>query len=334
MECFPELSCREQRPACLPFGRTVARATLLWGCAGGCVTASAEQLAQSQLVGPAYMVSVCGGLGQGDGYSAGNAVAVVSSTSNCLSSSGGSSAGNASQGLVYSWTSQNLSQATQASGTAGFGIIHLDASYGGSNNAGFDQAVATGGWQDVFTINAVDPTNSGKQAVMTFALGVEGELDASTAGGNTGAHMAIQAWQTHNLTSAAYLTSIQATGNQTEQSVIDGVQSLSVSFTLGQTFTLGIFGSAFAGNASASGATAINHASSDFANTVFWDGINSIKLNGSSIDYSVTSASGTDWRNAVTTVSPVPEPSDAALLLAGLCVMGQIVRRRVRSASP
>ncbi len=306
------------------------RAVGALACATVGAAASADQLAQKQLVGPTYMVSVCGGRGSGSGIQPGSTVAMVVGTSNCLSSSGSTLSGSSAQAVTYDWTANNLPQATQAQGAAGFGNIHLASSYSGTNSAGFDLAEATGGWQDVLTINAVNPTNNGKSATLSFNLVLTGQLDAKAIGGNTGAEIALQAWVNHNLTEGSYASSIQSTGNQTQHKDVDSVVPLSVSFTLGQAFTLGVFGSAAALNASASAANAVNVASADFSHTVLWDGISSITLNGSAIDYSVTSASGIDWRNAVSTV---PEPTSGALWAVGLCVLGAVARRRLPAAS-
>jgi hypothetical protein len=41
-------------------------------------------------------------------------------------------------------------------------------------------------------------------------------------------------------------------------------------------------------------------------------------------DYALNAASGLDWQAA----TPVPEPGTAALLLAGMAVVGRLTRRR------
>jgi hypothetical protein len=57
-----------------------------------------------------------------------------------------------------------------------------------------------------------------------------------------------------------------------------------------------------------------------------WAGITSVLVNGVPVGVSVTSRSGTDWR--MTQITAVPEPSNYAMLLAGLALLGFIVRRR------
>jgi hypothetical protein len=65
-----------------------------------------------------------------------------------------------------------------------------------------------------------------------------------------------------------------------------------------------------------------------FGNTVYWSGISSFNVNGAAFtgDYTVTSASGADYRFST---SPVPETSTLSMLLAGLGLLGC---RRVRRA--
>jgi hypothetical protein len=61
---------------------------------------------------------------------------------------------------------------------------------------------------------------------------------------------------------------------------------------------------------------------------IFWGGIASVSLlDGTSVDYTVTSGSGTDYR---VSLAPIPEPSTWALLLAGIGVLA-VVQARSRN---
>ncbi|MBS0448139.1 MAG: hypothetical protein JSR59_19580 [Proteobacteria bacterium] len=305
--------------------RTMTRRTpLLLGAAtltlaATAMPAAADQVTQNQLKGAAYMASICGGLSQGSGLSPGNAIAMAPTGYDCESATGGTMGGQAAQSVNYAWTGGGLPQSATAQGSAGFGVIHLSSSYSGSNNAGFDLAAASGGWQDVMTINAVNPADNGQAAMLHFGISVSGTLDAATTGGNTFAQILLQPWFNQYLRPAGWSDGFQAIGNQTQHQDVGTVATLSFGFTLGQPFTLGIFAMSADGNASVSGANVINHASSDFSHTLLWNGIDSVTVNGQSIDYSITSASGMDWRNAV---SAVPEPGGVALWACGLLALG------------
>lgn len=63
--------------------------------------------------------------------------------------------------------------------------------------------------------------------------------------------------------------------------------------------------------------------------TLYWAGITSVtSLDGAPVDYTLTSLSGTDYRQSV---SAIPEPSAWLLLLIGLAVVGATSRRRTAS---
>ena len=66
-------------------------------------------------------------------------------------------------------------------------------------------------------------------------------------------------------------------------------------------------------------------ASSLFSNTMTWQGISGVTAGGSSVAYTLSSQVGIDWTQAI---SPVPEPSQAALWLAGGLAVAALARRR------
>lgn len=69
-------------------------------------------------------------------------------------------------------------------------------------------------------------------------------------------------------------------------------------------------------------------ASFDLGHSLYWGGINSVTINGVPVpDFSVSSASGTDYRNSL---APIPEPGALAMMLAGLGVLIGLQRRRRR----
>jgi hypothetical protein len=67
-------------------------------------------------------------------------------------------------------------------------------------------------------------------------------------------------------------------------------------------------------------------AASFLAHSLYWGGIGAVAISGVPLDdFSVASASGTDYRGSM---APVPEPGRVWLMLAGLAVFG--LRRRLR----
>lgn len=61
---------------------------------------------------------------------------------------------------------------------------------------------------------------------------------------------------------------------------------------------------------------------------IFWAGIQSVQFpDGSPVDHTLTSASGIDYRESL---APVPEPSTWASLLAGIGVLGALLRGRTK----
>ncbi|MRR49878.1 MAG: PEP-CTERM sorting domain-containing protein [Rhodocyclaceae bacterium] len=80
---------------------------------------------------------------------------------------------------------------------------------------------------------------------------------------------------------------------------------------------------------SASGVPGISTAGTDFSHTVTWGGVVGIyDSNGQLLsDYSLTSASGSDWTKPFT--APVPEPEAYAMMLAGLGLLRLLARRKM-----
>jgi MYXO-CTERM domain-containing protein len=75
-------------------------------------------------------------------------------------------------------------------------------------------------------------------------------------------------------------------------------------------------------------------AGSLFTQALYWGGISSItRADGSLVDYTMTSDSGTDWTRSFVPMSAVPEPTAAWMAVAGIGVLWAR-RRRAAAARP
>ncbi|GAB4040317.1 MAG: hypothetical protein Fur0014_10720 [Rubrivivax sp.] len=107
--------------------------------------------------------------------------------------------------------------------------------------------------------------------------------------------------------------------------------SFTATVVFGQPLNLDFYATAQASMtvyAQAVGYYASGDLSLDLGNSFYWDGIDAVTVDGLPVDFTVTSASGTDY---AASLAPVPEPGTALLWAGGLA--GLLAERRRRAAS-
>jgi hypothetical protein len=207
-----------------------------------------------------------------------------------------------------------------ASATVGLGYFRPVASNTSPNNAFFAIGIAHGGWKDTFTVS--HPGLNGQNGFMLFRIraagqfhtsGFTGAANVSTTGYKDGIELLVNA---HFAPGEAAVgsdrqraqwgtTSMEADPNRT----VNGSVTMSVPITFGQSFTLGIYAFAAAGQRSSASIGGVGHGDLDFSGGgIEWGGVVSVlQQSGAAVsDYTIVSGSGIDW------VPPVGESGCAA----------------------
>jgi hypothetical protein len=227
---------------------------------------------------------------------------------------------------------------SSSAGSAGMGLLQLEATNASPANTYGAQGAANGGWSDSTTVT-VDGLSG--NAVWLINVGVSGS--ASVVGGS--AAFAATAYKNETELynwvagfdrggSDSFTTDRQkvrwqvTAANNTEVAgrTVDDVVTFAVPVTLGTSFVWGVYGSAYAGQrATTTGDGRIVTAELN-PFTMRFLGTAGVLANGMLYDnVQLASASGIDWLVA----APVPEPSTWALMLAGLATVGGLARRRL-----
>jgi MYXO-CTERM domain-containing protein len=200
--------------------------------------------------------------------------------------------------------------------TGSMGVFHLDGSATGYNST-FRYGGGSGGWSDTWNINKSGLT--GTKGTLNFSMQVDGSLSANGVTGAAEAGLEVYDNGNHGLSYTYQVITVQGPPQET----ISADPTFSVSFTYGTPFTLGLFMQADGESRAEGGQMALSSGSSDFSDTISWNGITSVldASNNPLTDYSLTTASGIDWRGAAT-----PEP--APFVALGVGVLALIRRRR------
>ena len=324
---------------------------LLVNCAS---TASAALFGQSDTPIGSALASACAGKHVSTG-SAGQSVAGFYNLANggtCAEQVLAGGPAFANTGLVSGVGPTNHPFNASATGTASIGSLKLEGTSAGSAQTSASGGVATVGWNDNITLTGgtgnslwvvpllvhgkLTAVGDGALARMEIALYKNGATLTGGAGNLGIAYAQFQALTQEVNGTILYGFSDQRVaygasdvyppenGGTLQQLNIDHTIYFVVPFTYGQTFKLGIWSSAHAGQISSGAPHVPNTATFEMGNTITWNGKGYIldpNTLTQSTNFTINSQSGFDYTEAV-----VPEPSTAALLCAG--VLGLFALRR------
>ncbi len=191
---------------------------------------------------------------------------------------------------------------------AGMGYFRARGVRNSPSGASFSLWAANGGWKETFTIT--HPGLAGQGGVMTFQLGVAGQLEVS--GFNGSAAVTVNGYKNNvELTTSPYFNpgssdpgaGLQrvvwglASFGQPDSRTVDGQVTMAVTFTFGQPFTLGVYAFIRGGHRSQGGG-GNSFGEADFTEQgVTWSGITGmLDSTGAPISgFTLTGASGINW---------------------------------------
>lgn len=221
---------------------------------------------------------------------------------------------------------------SSAEAVAGFGILKVSAKATAGNFSGA-WAGASAGWKD--TLKIISPDYAGGTSATVkwsfFLTGQTGAYASDLVGGGAGA-----AWYSEYAfgSDSGYYNSFHnffGPGNESLQQTHNGVpgeaygmHTFETIVSLGSSLTQSLSLNCSAHAAAPEGVSASTLCELD--KSLYWGGIESVSIGSNAINYSLTSASGTDWSKSF--ITPVPEPETYAMLLAGLGLLGFAARRR------
>jgi hypothetical protein len=243
--------------------------------------------------------------------------------------------GNGSATTSDSYAAGNISNATW--GSVGIGHIHLSSNNSSPGNAFFAIAASNGGFEDHLTLHL--PGQEGQTVYMLINMSASGTVSASGPAGSS--QVEVTAYKNTTELGAgfsgydrgnsdAFTTDRQrvawgASSGPNTSRVIDGHWTFSVPVVVGTPFDLGIYARGQSSQRSFGAISTISSTELDFSHSVLVQGISGILVDGGlvSTGYTVEAASGLDWTHAL----PVPEPSQALMLLGGLLLLGAQLKR-------
>lgn len=304
---------------------------LLFGLVlGGGQLAAAAELGRTQIAAGAVMVSTCAGTRAGGSPGAGDLGGWHEGLSACSASQSAVPGATVSESTSFAHPLVNVAVG-QASAT--MGQMKLYADFSGNNQLGAG-VWATAGWVDTLTVNAVNPAQQGKSAILTFSLRVQGTLVGQPTG-NSGVGIELSPYINDSFMGVPealyagqqFKVAGQGQGGFPYNATVDSLATFRALITLGTPFELGIFGRAVAGAASR-GPDWTSAATADFSDTITWQGVQDVTVQGSSVPVTISALSGTPWMGSY--AAPVPEASTWLMALAGMLTLVALRRDRGR----
>lgn len=208
-----------------------------------------------------------------------------------------------------------------SSGTVAMGALQYAARADETSNGEISGGLMSGGWADSLTFTS--PGLDGQTGFLSFELAIHGQLTAGSGPAGV-AFFDVEAYRNQSLLPSNIGWQVQSSQiNPSVTLAVGEVRSLTLSFTFGQAFDLGVYAAARAGTSSAGSLAASPTA--ELLMSMNWNGITAVTdASGQPVaGYALSSASGLDWTRAV---SPVPWPNTAALCVAGLGLLGWRLR--------
>lgn len=219
---------------------------------------------------------------------------------------------------------------TSASGTAtadaSVGTLKAAASIS-ANSITQSFTDAGGAWYDSITLSS-NGASDGTLVDVLVGFFVVGTLDASE---NASASYALRFGVCANNpfcfagTSLSAATVTATSGDPVVSTVIERT----ISVRLGELTGLSMQLNVTATKLETPGDILTGAASVEFANSVYWDGVRDVRLNGVSIPYTLVSGSGVDLTQSL---RPVPLPATVWMFGSALCAFGGL--RRLQSDRP
>jgi hypothetical protein len=201
------------------------------------------------------------------------------------------------------------STSNSASGDVGMGYARMYATNTCPNSTFFAVGAANGGWKEDFTVSS--PSLNGQAGYMVFQIRVRGTISVAGFAGAAGIYTTGYKNNTELMANAYWdrgpSDAISTDRQRTQWALssapdatrtFDGVVTMAVPITFGQSFTLGVYAVARAGQRSSSGVGGLSTGTIDATGGgVTWNGITSIiTAAGAPVaDASVAAASGVNW---------------------------------------